>query len=368
MSVLFDQTYIKGMGIPNRLVRSATGEGMADEKGFPTDALFGLYERLARGGVGLIITGYAFTSRDGRCAFTGMSGIDRDAQIPRYRELVDMVHENGAAIAMQIVHCGRQTKAETICTQPIAPSAVEDTYWNVVPREMTEADIERVIDDFGEAGRRVRESSFDAVQIHGAHGYLVNEFLCPHTNRRRDQWGGPLDNRMRFLREIVHRMRSEVGEDYPILIKMNALDGMEDGISLQEGLVMAERMADMGIDGIEVSRGISEDGGTEVFGDGTPGDVPEQAYNRAAASAIKKRVNVPVFVVGGITDPIVMEDIVEKGDADYISMSRALIADPRFANQIRAGSRQVSRCTRCDLCLDDFSMDNPLHCYDWEYD
>jgi 2,4-dienoyl-CoA reductase-like NADH-dependent reductase (Old Yellow Enzyme family) len=347
MSSLFDQTRINGMVLPNRLVRSATGEGMADERGFPTGALSELYERLSLGGVGLIITGYAFTSRDGRCAFPGMSGIDRDEHIPRYRQLVDMVHENGAAIA---------------------PSVVEDTYWNVTPREMTEEDIERVIDDFAEAGRRVRESGFDAVQIHGAHGYLVNEFLCPHTNRRRDRWGGSLDNRMRFLREIVHRMRSAVGEDFPILIKMNAQDGMEDGISLQEGIMMAEMMADMGIDGIEVSRGISEDGGTEVFGDGVPGGVPEQAYNRAAAKEIKRRVDVPVFVVGGITDPVVMEDIVGKGDADYISMSRALIADPEFPNQIRAGRREVSRCTHCDLCLDDFSIDNPLHCYDWEYD
>ncbi len=368
MTVIFERTRIKGMELPNRLVRSATGEGMADGNGFPLDSLFELYERLAQGGVGLIITGYAFVSLDGRCAFPGMSGIDRDEHIPRYRQLVDLAHENGTPIAMQVVHCGRQTKAETIGTQPIAPSAVEDTYWNVAPREMTEEDIERVINDFSEAGRRVRESGFDAVQIHGAHGYLVNEFLCPYTNRRQDRWGGSLDNRMRFLREIVQRMRDAVGEDYPILIKMNAQDGMEDGIRLQEGIVMAEMMADMGIDGIEVSRGISEDGGTEVFGDGAAGGVPEQAYNRGAAKEIKERVDVPVFVVGGITDPVVMQDMVEKGDADYISMSRALIADPEFPNQIRAGSRAVSRCTRCDLCLDDFSMDNPLHCYDWEYD
>jgi 2,4-dienoyl-CoA reductase-like NADH-dependent reductase (Old Yellow Enzyme family) len=368
MTVIFERSRIKGMELPNRLVRSATAEGMADENGFPSDSLFELYERLAQGGVGLIITGYAFTSLDGRCAFPGMSGIDRDEQIPRYRDLVDLVHENGAAIAMQIVHCGRQTKAETIGAQPIAPSAVEDTYWKVVPREMTEVDIERVINDFAEAGRRVQESGFDAVQIHGAHGYLVNQFLCPHTNRRRDKWGGPIDNRMRFLREIIQQMQSEVGEDFPILIKMNAQDGMEDGISLQEGLVMAEMMAEMGFDGIEVSRGISEDGGTDVFGDAAPGGAPEQAYNRAAARAIKNRVNVPVFVVGGITDPVVMEDIIEQGDADYISMSRALIADPEFPNKIRAGGRAISRCTRCDLCLDDFSIDNPLHCYDWEYD
>jgi 2,4-dienoyl-CoA reductase-like NADH-dependent reductase (Old Yellow Enzyme family) len=368
MRALFDRTRIKGMELPNRLVRSATGEGMSDENGFPLDSLFELYEKLAQGGIGLIITGYAYISRDGRCAFSGMSGIDSDLHISRYRDLVDLVHKNGAAIAMQIVHCGRQTKAEAIGTQPIGPSAVEDTYWKVVPREMTEGDIERVIDDFEEAARRVKESGFDAVQIHGAHGYLVNQFLCPHTNRRRDLWGGPIGNRMRFVEEIYRRIRGKVGADFPILIKMNAQDGVQGGLTLREGLVMAEKMAAMGFDGIEVSRGISEDGGTEVFGDAVPGGVPEQAYNRAAAREMTKRVDIPVFVVGGITDPRVMEDIVEKGDADYISMSRALIADPQFPNQIRAGSREVSRCTHCDRCLDDFSMENPLHCYDWEYD
>jgi 2,4-dienoyl-CoA reductase-like NADH-dependent reductase (Old Yellow Enzyme family) len=366
MSVLFEKTRIKGMGLSNRLVRSATGEGMADEAGSPTEALFELYERLVRGGVGLIITGYAFVSRDGRCAFSGMSGIDRDDHIPHYRALVDAVHGIGGKIAMQIVHCGRQTTPEAIGTRPIAPSAVEDTYWNVIPREMTAADIERVIEDFAQASRRVKQSGFDAVQIHAAHGYLVNQFLCPHTNRRTDSWGGSIIERMRFLREIYRNIRGEVGENYPILIKINAQDGLDGGLSLQEGLVMADMIAETGFDGIEVSRGISEDGGTEVFGGAGSGEMPPEAYNRPAAREIKQRVQVPIFVVGGITDPLVMEDIVRKGDADYISMCRALIADPDFPNKIRDGSREVSRCSRCHLCLDDFSMDNPLRCYEWE--
>lgn len=368
MSVLFEKTKIKSMGLSNRLVRSATGEGMADDEGFPSDALFNLYERLVRGGVGLIITGYAFVSRDGRCAFSGMSGVDRDDHIPRYRQLVDSVHRIGGKIAMQIVHCGRQTTPEAIGAQPIAPSAVEDTYWNVLPREMTEADIERVIGDFAEAAWRIKQSGFDALQVHGAHGYLINQFLCPHTNRRSDRWGGSIENRMRFLRQIYHRIREKVGEDYPILIKINAQDGVDGGLSLQEGITMAEMIAEMGFDGIEVSRGISEDGGTEVFGEAEPGAIPPEAYNRPVAKEIKEQVRVPVLLVGGITDPLVMEDIVLKGDADYVSMCRALIADPGFPNKIRSGSKEVSRCSRCDMCLDDFSMHNPLHCYEWEYE
>ena len=190
MPVLFEKTNIKGMELKNRIVRSATHEGMADDKGFPADSLFELYERLARGGVALIHTGYAAVSEDGKSHLLGMLCIHSDEYIPRYRELVTHVHKHGAKIAMQIAHCGRQTTEEAIGSQPLAPSSVKDRSLLVTPREMTEEDIERIIEDFGQAARRVKESGFDALQIHGAHGYLVNQFLSPYTNRRKDRWGG----------------------------------------------------------------------------------------------------------------------------------------------------------------------------------
>jgi 2,4-dienoyl-CoA reductase-like NADH-dependent reductase (Old Yellow Enzyme family) len=266
------------------------------------------------------------------------------------------------------VHCGRQTTAEAIGTQPIAPSPVDDTFWDIVPREMTERDIERVIMSFAQAAGRVKQSGFDAVQIHGAHGYLVNQFLSPHTNRREDQWGGSIENRMRFLREIYQRSRQIVGDDFPMLIKINAQDGMQDGLRLEESVIMAQMMSDMGFDGIEVSRGINEDGGCELFGNGEFGGDVEEAYNRDAARLIKQSVQAPVFLVGGLTDPSTMANIIENGDADYISMCRALIANPDFPNKITAGSREPSRCTRCHLCIDGYSSDNPLRCYEWEYE
>jgi 2,4-dienoyl-CoA reductase-like NADH-dependent reductase (Old Yellow Enzyme family) len=165
MSVLFEKTNIKGMELKNRLVRSATHEGMADENGFPTEALFKLYERLAKGGVGLIITGLTFVSRDGK--INAMLGMDSKEHIPKYRELVNHVHQNGAKIAMQIVHCGRQTTEEMTGSQPMAPSAVKEKSFLVKPREMTEEDIDCIIEAFTQAARRVKESGFDAVQLHG---------------------------------------------------------------------------------------------------------------------------------------------------------------------------------------------------------
>ncbi|MFC1857921.1 NADH:flavin oxidoreductase [Thermodesulfobacteriota bacterium] len=362
MPKLFENNRIKTMALKNRLVRSATHEGMADGDGFPTQVLFKLYERLAKGGVGLIVTGYAYVSRDGITPFRGMLGIDRDEQIPKYRELVDLVHHYDTPIAMQIAHCGRQTIKRATGTQPIAPSPVKDTTTGVIPREMTEEDIERVIEAFAQASRRVKESGFDAVQIHSAHGYLLSQFICPHTNRRKDKWGGPVKNRMRFVREIYERCRKQVGEDYPILIKYSAWDKMENGLKPEEGVVMGEMMAEMGFDGIEVSCGIGEDGGSLLLGNTRPGSKPDQAYNREIAKIIKNRVKVPVFVVGGITDPAIMADIIQHGDADYISLCRSLISDPEFPRKIQEGVNKPARCIQCNLCIG-YIVTEPLRCY-----
>lgn len=392
MPTLFEPARIKNFELRNRLVRSATFEGMADADGSPTQALFDLYRRLARGGVGLIISGYAYVCADGRNPFPGMLGIDRDEHIPRYRELVEHVHGHGAALALQIAHCGRQTTAEALGEQPMAPSAVKDTSLFVTPREMDEGDIERVVEAFGQAARRANEAGFDAVQLHGAHGYLISQFLCPHTNRRTDRWGGSIDNRMRFVRHVYRSCREQVGDDYPLLIKISAYDQMRRGLRVDEGVEMAAQMGELGFDGIEVSCGIAEDGMST-----TRGEVPieaileswemyrrknalfrgamrlfgrrmvkppplTQAFNRAAAKAIKARVDVPVFLVGGVTELSAMEDVLDAGDADFISLCRALIADARFPRKLESGRKTDSICVHCNLCLA-YMAAGPLRCY-----
>jgi 2,4-dienoyl-CoA reductase-like NADH-dependent reductase (Old Yellow Enzyme family) len=390
MSLLFEKTEIKGMELKNRLVRSATHEAMADDEGFPTDLLFKLYERLVKGGVGLITTGYTYVSRDGKSK--AMLGIDTDEHISKYRELVDHVHQNGAKIAMQINHCGRQTTKEMTGTQPIGPSAVKDKSLFVMPREMTEADIERIIEAYAQAARRVKESGFDAVQLHAAHGYLINEFLCPHTNRRKDKWGGSIENRMRFIKEIYNRSREQVGDNYPILVKMSAYDNMKKGLKQEEGVVMAKMMADMGFDGIEVSCGIAEDGFSTLRGELPIDPILEtwpmyktksavfkwvmrnfgeklikplpfiEAFNLESAREIKSKVNIPVFLVGGMIDPKTMEGVIKRGDADYISLCRSLITDPNFPNKIASGSQAPSKCLHCNLCIT-YLMIEPLRCH-----
>lgn len=361
MKNLFDKTSIRSLELKNRLVRSATHEGMSDKDGFPGPSLFKLYKRLARGGAGLIITGYAFVSKDGISPFYRMQAIDRDEFIDKYRSLVDQVHESGARIAMQLAHCGRQTNDITINTQPIAPSAVPDTSSGVMPREMTEPDIERIIEDFAQGARRVKEAGFDAVQFHCAHGYLLSTFISPYTNRRTDQWGGSTENRVRILGEIYKRCRTQVGDDYPILIKYSGYDRMENGLRPEEGVIVGQMIAEMGFDCIEVSAGIFEDGGS-TLGINSEGSGPSQAYNRHVTKLLKRKINIPVMLVGGITDPTVMEDIVRSGDADYISMCRALISDPALPRKIQEGNLEPARCIHCNLCSD-YCPTRSLHCY-----
>lgn len=390
MSVLFEKTSIKGLELKNRLVRSATHEGMGDENGFPTNSLFKLYERLAKGGVGLIITGHSVVSQDGK--INSALCIDKDDHIPKYKELVENVHKNGAKIAMQINHCGRQTTKDMTGTQTIAPSAIKDNMLLDKPRAMTEQEIERTIEAFGKASKRVKDSNFDAVQLHGAHGYLINSFLCPHTNRRKDKWGGSIENRMRFVKEVYKSCREQVGDDYPILIKMSAYDNMKKGLKKEEGIIMAAMLADIGFDAIEVSCGIGEDGISSIrgefhgdaylekypmykkqnaifkfvmkhFGSQIVKPVPfSQAYNRDVAKEIKSKVDVPVFLVGGMISPPVMEDVIEKGDSDFVSLSRALINNPKFPNKIKDGSKEPSKCIHCNLCVCNLFA-NPLRCY-----
>ncbi len=391
MRSLFDPIRVGTMEIKNRFVRSSTHEAMADEKGRPGPALAACYERLAKGEVGLIITGMAFVCLEGRSTATGMLGIHHDGLIPAYREVVTRVHDRGAKIAMQITHAGRQTRAEATGTTPLAPSPVYDRALRSRPREMTEEEIDRALEAYARACVRVRESGFDAVQIQLAHGYLPYQFQSPVLNRRKDRWGGSLENRMRFTRELYRRCRQAVGEDYPILAKVNAEDRLGRGLGPEEGVPMAQITGRMGFDALEVSCGVYADGFSMIRGN-LPMDVfvewsiyremnpvsrflmrhwgnrifgvlPfTELFNLENTRAVKQGVDVPVMLVGGVRNPGDMERIVREGDADMISLCRPLIAEPFFVKAIRRGRRRPSRCIACNLCLACLEW-YPLRCY-----
>lgn len=352
--MLFEPFSFSGLSLKNRLVRSATYEKRADEDGFVTESLIELYEDLTRGGIGLIVTGNALVHPSGR-TIPQMTCIHSDIYIQGLRKLTAAVHELDGVIAIQLVHGGRQSFPILLGgSDPLAPSAVYDTSTKIMPRAMIDAEIWKVIDAFADAARRARIAGFDAVQIHGAHGYLVSEFLSPHTNRRDDYWGGDEERRFHFLEEVYKAMRKEVGEDYPVMIKMNADDLMEGGLKVDEAVKMVVRLEELGLDAVEVSGGMYESSRKTVQPDIlTPDD---EAYFRTNGKAFKNKLHIPVILVGGMRSRAVMEEVLQKGEADLISLARPLIREPGLPNKFRKGTEKAD-CISCNGCMDFGKLD-----------
>ncbi len=346
--MLFEPFNLAGLELKNRLVRSATYEKRADVDGFVTDELIEFYKELTRGGSGLIITGCTLIHISGRFV-PQMLCIHNDYYIDKLRRLTDAVHNLGGKIIIQLAHGGRQCFPALLGgEQPIAPSAVYDPSTKITPREMTNEEIWDIIDAFGDAARRAMYAGFDGIQIHGAHGYLVSEFLSPHTNRRDDYWGGDEERRFHFLEEVYKAIRKEVGNNYLVLIKINANDFIEGGLVPEESLRIAKRIEKMGIDAIEVSGGMYESGTKTAQPDIL--SIEQEAYFRKEASLFKKELKIPVIIVGGIRSKNIAEDILQKGDADLISLSRPLIREPDLPNKFKKGKEKAD-CISCNGCM-----------------
>jgi 2,4-dienoyl-CoA reductase-like NADH-dependent reductase (Old Yellow Enzyme family) len=351
MAEIFEHSVLAGIELENRLVRSATWEGLADSAGGVTPELLRIYDDLADGGVGLIISSYMYVQKVGQQAF-GQIAVDRDELVPGLRSLADTVHTHGGKIVAQIVHCGGQSdRRRNGNLLPIAPSAVESPGYPVIPGAMTEDDIRTVIADFAEAARRVRAAGFDGVQLHGAHGYLLAQFLSPLRNRRTDRYGGSLENRVRFGLEVCRAVRMAVGTTYPVMIKLNANDFLEGSTTEDDASVLAAALAAEGIDAIEVSGGTP---GSGKLGAARP-EIREQAdeaYFRPQIEAIRRAApDVPLMLVGGLRSLEVIEELIAGGVADYASMSRPLIREPRLPGRWKGGDTRRAECISCLGCF-----------------
>ena len=255
MAALFEEITINGMTMHNRMVRSATWEGMCGQDGKPTEKLINLYRELAQGGVGLIVTGFTFVQPEGK-QLIGKMGIHTDDFAGHFQKLTAAVHEAGAKIALQMNHGGRQCNPAAVDGLLLAPSSIPLNRDAPRPIEMSERQIQATIRAFADAAGRVQEAGFDAVQIHGAHGFLINAFNSPTSNWRRDAWGGSLPRRVRFLEEVTAAVRDVVGDDYPVFIKLGTTDFVRDGLTEKDGVEIISHLADMGLDAVEISGGI----------------------------------------------------------------------------------------------------------------
>ena len=354
---LFSPYNIGTRALKNRIVMGPMGTNLSNPDGSITPEEIAYYETRARGGAGMIITEMVVVDPRGKYQ-PRIPQLSNDGHIQGWRSISDAVHEHGTKIAIQLGHAGRETFPAFINgLQPVAPSAVPPPT-GIIPKELTVAEIEDLVKKYAQAAGRAVDAGIDAIQVHGAHCYLMANFMSPVTNKRCDEYGGGIEGRLRFSLEVVRAIRKRVGREVPLLFRIAAEEMIPGGRSLEETKVMCRLLVEAGIDAIEVSRGSVAALRWVVPPMGTP-----LALNLQYASEIRDVVDVPVLTVGRINDPIVAEHILETQKADLIVMSRALLVDPDWPNKAFAGKYEdIVPCIACNQCLFIVMGGAPLNC------
>ena len=357
---LFDQVKIGNVTLKNRLVRSATWEGMCDDSGAVTEQLLDYYKVLTEGGIGLIITGYSYVRADGKQLPSKM-GIHADEMIEGLKRLSAVVHQAGGTVFCQLVHAGGQTSSKVIGCQPMAPSAIDFPSFDETPRQMTIDDIDEVVAAFAAAAKRAEQAGFDGVQLHGAHGYLINQFLSPLMNQRTDAYGGSLENRMRFLVRVCEAVRAAVSSGYPVTVKLTAADHLDGGFRVEEAVEVAKRLEEIGVHAIEVSSGTSASGEMGPVRQKIV-TVEQEAYNAELSHRIKAAVTIPVMVVGGLRSGDVLNQLLWESSADLFALSRPLIREPDLPQKWHNDNSYLSTCISCNGCFLPGMKGKGIHC------
>lgn len=352
---LFEPIRIGELFLHNRIVMPPMTTNLGNEDGTVSDKLINYYRRRAKSGVALIIVEATSIDPLGR-GFRGGLGIWEDKFIDGLKKLSDAIKSEGARAGIQIFHSGRQTRSKIIGKQPVAPSPVPWRPAGEVPRELTDEEIEGLIEKFGDGARRAKEAGFDVVEIHGAHGYLICQFLSPSSNKRKDRWGGRVEDRVRFAIECIKNVRKKTG-NFPVIFRISADEFNEDGLKIEETVVIASILEENGIDAIHISGGCYESAWRII----PPMFFPEGCYV-PYAERIKKVVKIPVIVAGRIKRPSFAEEILKQNRADMVSMGRALICDPDVINKFKDGRvNEIRFCTGCNHCGDSM-QDEGIRC------
>lgn len=370
---LFSPASLGPIRLRNRSIRSAAFEGMSPE-GKPAQALIDFHRLLAEGGVGMTTVAYASVLENGR-SFSHQLWM-RPEIVADLRRLTDAVHVNGAAASIQLGHCGNMSDARVTGTRPWAPSAKLNLFGLSLPKAMNESEIEQLIGGFAKAAALAKDSGFDAVELHGGHGYLLSQFLSPITNRRGDRWGGSWENRCRLMLAVVRRVRSAIGGKMALLVKMNLRDAVKGGIELADAVALAQLLQQEGVDAAVLSGGFvsrtpmyvmrgdvplkelvqAEDRwlakvGLSLFGKFVVKAYPfEQGYFLKDALVVRKAVSLPLVLVGGLTSLDKIEQALDSG-FEFVAFARALLREPDFIAKLQRGETQLSKCQPCNKCM-----------------
>lgn len=358
LTKIFEPGKIGTLELKNRLIVSAMSSHMGNDDGTPNEAVNTYLVRKVQGGWGLIFTEDLGVTQDaGSDPVVG--SLWNDTQVPAWTETVRQVHAAGGLIGAQIYHAGRQRSLTAYPTHPVAPSAVKEPAVPYVPRALETEEVRQLVKDFAACAARAQKCGFDCIEIHGAHGYLINQFMSSFSNKRTDEYGGSLINRMRFPLEIIAECRKAVGPNYPIFFRFNTCDYVDGGIELPEAIVMAKMLEEAGVDALHCTQGMFASKQT-IIG---PSFVPVMNFADNAA-AIKASVSIPVIAVGRYNDIYYAESMLRDDKADYIAMARASLADPDLPNKAKAGREdEIIHCIGCNQgCTGETAVGNPVNC------
>ena len=379
---LFESCVLGKVQLKNRIIRSATHDGLAEEDGGPSDKLISKYAFMAKNEVGGIIAGYAIVSKEGSSSYPRCLAFYNDEAKEKYMRLTQAVHAYGTPIIAQLAHCGRQTSSKVIGVKKIAPSAKRHLFYPDKAKAMTIEDILRVEDAFVDAIAKAKEYGFDGAQIHLAHGYLLHDFVSPNGNKRKDEYGKDIYGRTRIVKEIMQKARAKVG-DFPIWVKLSATDKRKKGMRIPYSVEVCKLLKEYGVDAIEVSCGSVQDGMNTMRSKRMPMDAvfeyrdpvasmpkwlnkfclacakainplipqpkPLTMFNLPAAMAIKENVDTDLILVGGVAKREDMQKAIDSG-IGAVSMCRPFICEPNFAKKLKEGKTDQSQCIMCNYC------------------
>lgn len=383
-SLLFTPATIGPLTLRNRTIRSAAFEGMAEHYS-PSEKLYQYHTSVAAGGIGMTTLAYASVSRSG-LSFESQLWM-RPEIIPGLRRITDSIHSHGAAASIQLGHCGNMTHISTAGQIPIGASTGFNLYSPTIVRGMSRKEIAEVAKDFGRAVKTAREAGFDAVEIHAGHGYLISQFLSPYTNRRRDEYGGSLDNRMRFMRECMNEVMTAAGSDMAVIVKTNMYDGFKGGIEIPEALTIAKELEKCGAHALVLSAGFVSRAPMVVMRGAMPlqtmthymhpwwlkygvkavgkymikSEPFKECYFLDDALKFRAELKLPLIYVGGIVSREGIEKVLGQG-FQFVQMGRALINEPDFVNRMRDENRQRCGCDHVNYCIARmYSLDMVCH-------
>jgi 2,4-dienoyl-CoA reductase-like NADH-dependent reductase (Old Yellow Enzyme family) len=375
-SKIFTECKIGPVTLRNRVIRSAAFENMAYNNS-PSQDLFNYHTAVARGGVGMTTIAYAAVNRSG-LSFNGQLWM-REEIVPELKKLTDAIHAEGAKASIQLGHCGNMTHRSTCGCMPVGASSGFNLYSPTFVRGLKKDEIYSLVKDFGKAVNLSREAGFDCVEIHAGHGYLISQFLSPYTNHRRDEFGGSLDNRMRFMRLVMKEVMAAAGDDMGVIVKMNMHDGFKRGMQTPECIEVAKELERLGVHALVLSAGFVSKAPMEVMRGAMPlktmahymdmksfwwlkaalalvgrlmvPTVPfSQGYFLEEAKLFRQAVSMPLIYVGGLISKSKMEEVLDAG-FQGLQVARALVHDTDFVNKLRSGEIECSGCKHSNYCI-----------------